>query len=189
MSSQSRKNRTDAYLQKTNLDLLNCVDEMRLKRDDLQKDIKNLKEEQYKLQYDLGMMTTQLTKINESLCRKLVERERFDSLITDYDTAFNQLVTGSETLLTNMRKTLGTIAPEFLADDADQISTTSRRSRSSRQSHSSAGSNTHVRGDMSRGASLQRVDTRATDSRSEMINENRQDTRTDTRTSLTRGDT
>ncbi|XP_060063846.1 uncharacterized protein LOC132544288 [Ylistrum balloti] len=180
MSSQSRKQRADAYLQRTNIELLNCVDEMRLKRDDLQKDIKNLKDEQCKLQYDLGMMTTQLTKINESLCKKLVERERFDSLITDYETAFNQLVSGSESLLANMRKTLGSIAPEFLtcAEDADQISTISRRSRSSRQSHSSAGSHANTRVDMSRGTSLPRVDTRASDSRSDIQTDNRVDTRT-----------
>jgi hypothetical protein len=57
------KPKPDATLQRYNVELLRCIDEMRYKRDDLHKDIFSLTEEQTKIETDLAQLTIKLAGI------------------------------------------------------------------------------------------------------------------------------
>lgn len=64
----------DAFLQRYNVELLKCIDDMKLKRDEVHRDILTLSEEQHKLEYDVTHLTGQLARVNESLCKKMKQQ-------------------------------------------------------------------------------------------------------------------
>ena len=74
---------TDAVVQRYNLELLHCLDEMKLKRDELHRDVISLTDEQTKLQGDLLMLTSQLGRVNESLCHRLAEKDQCDHMVSE----------------------------------------------------------------------------------------------------------
>lgn len=132
--------RPDATLNRYNVELLRCIDEMRYKRDELHKDIFDLSEEQKKIQSDLGLLTVKLAEVNESLCRRCKEQADCDTLIIQYDSAYQKIVQGSEHLLGDVRKAVEHVAPEFLSA-RHETPTSLRKSRSpSRQTTSTRGS-------------------------------------------------
>lgn len=151
--------RADATLNRYNVELLRCIDEMRYKRDELHKDIFDLTEEQKKLQSDLGILTVKLAEVNESLCRKCKDRGDCDTLIIQYDNAYQKIVQGSEHLLGDLRKSVEHVAPEFLSA-RHETPTSFRKSRSpSRQTTSTRGSWSKSQTQMSMPLSTSRMST------------------------------
>ncbi|KAK3107745.1 hypothetical protein FSP39_021313 [Pinctada imbricata] len=130
-----KKDKNDAILQKYNVELLHCLDEMKYKRDELHRDVISLKEEQGKLQSDILLITAQLAKVNESLCHKLAEKDECDRVISEYEDAFQRLIDGSENLLTSVRKAVQMVAPDVIIEEEEPSRTTSRQTRISTTSH------------------------------------------------------
>ena len=154
---KSAKPKPDATLQRYNVELLRCIDEMRYKRDDLHKDIFSLTEEQTKIETDLAQLTIKLAELNESLCRKYKEQAECDALIID--SAFQKLVQGSENLLGSMKRAVEAVAPDILTARHETPSTF-RKSRSpSRQTTSTRGSLSKSQTQMSMPLSTSRVST------------------------------
>lgn len=134
----SEKDKTDAVLQRYNVDLLKCLDDMKYRRDDIHKEILTLQNEQIKIQSDLGELTSRLSKINESICHKIAEQENCDRTIAEYEVAFTKLIEGSEHLLTSLRHAVETVLPDIVLRDREptQASTNAGATRSSKRSRS-----------------------------------------------------
>lgn len=125
----------DAFLQRYNVELLKCIDDMKLKRDEVHMDILTLSEEQHKLEYDVTHLTGQLARVNESLCKKMKQQTECDELLREYEEAFNKLLYGQQTLLANVRRAVNTVAPSVILEESEAASLSSRQApRSSRMS-------------------------------------------------------
>lgn len=125
----------DAFLQRYNVELLKCIDDMKLKRDEVHRDILTLSEEQHKLEYDVTQLTGQLARVNESLCKKMKQQTECDELLREYEEAFNKLLYGQQTLLANVRRAVNTVAPSVILEESEAASLSSRQApRSSRMS-------------------------------------------------------
>lgn len=165
----SDKEKSDAVLQRYNVELLKCLDDMKYRRDDIHKEILTLQNEQIKIQSDLGELTSRLSKINESICHKISEQENCDRTIAEYEVAFTKLIEGSENLLTSLKHAVETVLPDIVLHNREptQASTNagasrlSKRSRSQSQStgsHPSQSPNTGIQ----KQSSLVRTDTETT---------------------------
>ncbi|XP_061165318.1 microtubule nucleation factor SSNA1-like [Saccostrea echinata] len=148
MTSQQRKKRDknvkpikeDAFLQKYNMELLKCIDDMKMKRDEVNRSILTLSDEQQKLESDVLHLTAQLARVNESLCKKMKQQGECDELISEYNEAFHRLLYGQQTLLANVRRSVNTVAPSVILEESEAASLSSRQAaRSSKMSFSTRG--------------------------------------------------
>ncbi|KAL4228552.1 Sjoegren syndrome nuclear autoantigen 1 [Mactra antiquata] len=124
----------DAALKQYSLELLSCVDEMRYKRDCLHKQILNEMKEKEKIQNDLRKITDRLVKVNETICDKVVARNRLDDTIKETESAFTNLATSSENLLQFMKKVTATILPEILTEESSQTEQSEKKKKHGRKS-------------------------------------------------------
>ena len=62
-------------LQNYNNELVKCIEDLREKRESVNKDILRAEEEKAKIQKDLSILTDRLQRLNEDLTRKIVELE------------------------------------------------------------------------------------------------------------------
>lgn len=60
-----------ASLQNYNNELVKCIEDLREKREEINRQILKEEEEKAKIQRDLSILTDRLSKINESLMRKM----------------------------------------------------------------------------------------------------------------------
>ncbi|XP_060567810.1 microtubule nucleation factor SSNA1-like [Ruditapes philippinarum] len=127
----------DATLQQYSLELLTCIDEMRFKRDTLHKHIQKEITEKDKLQSDLRRLTDRLVKVNETICDKVIARNRLDETIRETEAAFTNLAMGSESLLRFMKKVTASIQPEILSDTTTENTDTSKKKKQTKRTDAS----------------------------------------------------
>ena len=65
-----------------NEELVMCIEEMREKRDIIQKSVVVLNKEKNKLQSDLVLLRNRLAEVNERLCRAANEERHCDQLVS-----------------------------------------------------------------------------------------------------------
>ena len=70
-----------ASLQNYNNELVKCIEDLREKREEINKQILKDEEEKAKIQRDLSILTDRLSKINEGLARKIQARNEYDRTI------------------------------------------------------------------------------------------------------------
>ncbi|XP_048776849.2 microtubule nucleation factor SSNA1-like [Ostrea edulis] len=137
---ETRTLKEDAFIQKYNLELLKCIDDMKVKRDGVHRDILSLSDEQRKLEGDILQLTSQIARVNESLCKKMKQQVECDELLKEYDEAFHRLLYGQQTLLANVKRAVNTVAPSVILEESEVASLSSRQAaRSSRMSFSTRG--------------------------------------------------
>lgn len=103
-----------AALQSYNNELVKCIEDLCVKRDDLQKQIHEEEEEKRKVQNDIQILTERLSKVNESLSKKMASRNEFDKTIAETEAAYMKILESSQTLLNVLKKetqTLGNRLP------------------------------------------------------------------------------
>ncbi|XP_018356818.1 PREDICTED: Sjoegren syndrome nuclear autoantigen 1 homolog isoform X1 [Trachymyrmex septentrionalis] len=83
---------------------LKGLEEMKLKRSQLQSLIQSQEEEKNNLQIEIEKMSHQLTYLNDSLTKKIAIRNEFDRAITETETAFIKILESSEILLNMLKK-------------------------------------------------------------------------------------
>ncbi|CAI9739433.1 Hypothetical predicted protein [Octopus vulgaris] len=93
-----------ATLQTYNNELVKCIEELCNKRDILKRQIEQEAEEKAKLQSDIHILTERLSKVNESLSRKLSVQNEFDRTICETETAYKKILESSETLLNVLKR-------------------------------------------------------------------------------------
>ena len=88
-----------ATLQNYNNELVKCIEDLREKREEVNRQILKEEEEKAKIQKDLSLLTDRLSKINESLARKVQARNEYDKTIQETEAAYIKILESSQTLL------------------------------------------------------------------------------------------
>lgn len=88
-----------ATLQNYNNELVKCIDDLREKREEVNRTILKEEEEKAKIQKDLSILTDRLSKINEGLARKVQARNEYDKTIQETEAAYMKILESSQTLL------------------------------------------------------------------------------------------
>jgi len=88
-----------ASLQNYNNQLVKCIEDLREKREEVNKQILKEEEEKAKIQKDLAILTERLSKLNESLQRKQQARSEYDQTIQETEAAYMKILESSQTLL------------------------------------------------------------------------------------------
>ena len=70
-------------LQNYNAELVNCIEQLREKREELNRSVAADEEEKAKIQNDLRILTERLARINDNLARKITSRNEYDKTITE----------------------------------------------------------------------------------------------------------
>ena len=93
-----------ASLQNYNNDLVKCIEDLREKREEINKQILKDEEEKAKIQRDLSILTDRLSKINEGLARKIQARNEYDRTIQETEGAYMKILESSQTLLQVLKR-------------------------------------------------------------------------------------
>ena len=88
-----------ATLQNYNNELVKCIEDLREKREEINRQILKEEEEKAKIQKDLSILTERLSKINETLSRKVQARNEYDKTIQETEAAYMKILESSQTLL------------------------------------------------------------------------------------------
>ena len=84
-----------ASLQNYNNELVKCIDDLREKREEVNRQILASEEEKAKIQKDLSILTERLQKINENLVRKTQARNEYDKTIQETEAAYMKVRVGA----------------------------------------------------------------------------------------------
>lgn len=93
-----------AALQSYNNELVKCIEDLCSKRDELHRSIVQEEEEKQKLQNDIRVLTERLSKVNESLAKKMASRNEFDKTIAETEAAYMKILESSQTLLNVLKR-------------------------------------------------------------------------------------
>ncbi len=93
-----------ASLQNYNNELVKCIEDLREKREEINKQILKDEEEKAKIQRDLSILTDRLSKINEGLARKVQARNEYDRTIQETEGAYMKILESSQTLLQVLKR-------------------------------------------------------------------------------------
>jgi len=75
------------------------IEDLREKREEVNRQILKEEEEKAKIQKDLSILTDRLQKLNESLTRKQQARNEYDKTIQETEAAYMKILESSQTLL------------------------------------------------------------------------------------------
>lgn len=93
-----------ASLQNYNNELVKCIEDLREKREEINKQILKEEEEKARIQRDLSVLTDRLSKINEGLARKTQARNEYDRTIQETEGAYMKILESSQTLLQVLKR-------------------------------------------------------------------------------------
>eukprot|EP00304_Pavlova_gyrans_P016378 CAMPEP_0206033128 /NCGR_PEP_ID=MMETSP1466-20131121/422_1 /ASSEMBLY_ACC=CAM_ASM_001126 /TAXON_ID=44452 /ORGANISM="Pavlova gyrans, Strain CCMP608" /LENGTH=205 /DNA_ID=CAMNT_0053407295 /DNA_START=44 /DNA_END=662 /DNA_ORIENTATION=- len=88
-----------ATLQNYNNDLVRCIEDLREKREEVNRAIASDEEEKAKIQNDLRILTERLSRLNDGLARKISSRNEYDRTIQETEAAYQKILESSQTLL------------------------------------------------------------------------------------------
>ncbi|KAA0190239.1 Sjoegren syndrome nuclear autoantigen [Fasciolopsis buskii] len=91
-------------LNEHNKELIRRIEELCQKRDQIQRCILNEEDEKNRIQHDIRILSDKLTKINESLSKKIIIRNSFDKTIAESEAAYSKILESSHTLLAALKK-------------------------------------------------------------------------------------
>mmetsp|Transcript_40552 Transcript_40552/g.96354 ORF Transcript_40552/g.96354 Transcript_40552/m.96354 type:complete len:112 (-) Transcript_40552:974-1309(-) len=93
-----------AALQNQNNELVKCIEDLREKRTEIDRLIKEEEAEKAKIQSDLAVLTKRLAMLNDSLARKTASRNEYDKVISETEAAYLKILESSQTLLTVLKR-------------------------------------------------------------------------------------
>ncbi|XP_050465358.1 microtubule nucleation factor SSNA1-like [Cataglyphis hispanica] len=93
-----------AALQTYNQELVKCLEEMKLRRAELQSQVIAQEEEKNNLQREIEKMSCKLTHLNDSLAKRIAVRNEYDRTISDTETAYMKILESSQLLLNMIKK-------------------------------------------------------------------------------------
>ncbi len=88
-----------ATLQTYNNELVQCIEELRERREEVNQQIIKEEEEQAKIKNDIRILQERLTRVNESLTRKIAARNEYDKTVQETEAAYMKILESSQTLL------------------------------------------------------------------------------------------
>ncbi len=93
-----------ASLQNYNNELVKCIEDLREKREEINRQILKEEEEKAKIQRDLSILTDRLSSINEKLAKKIQARNEYDRTIQETEAAYMKILESSQTLLQVLKR-------------------------------------------------------------------------------------
>jgi Sjoegren syndrome nuclear autoantigen 1 len=93
-----------AALQNHNNELVKCLEDLRDKREEINKQVLREEEEKAKIQNDLTVLTKRLAQINDAIARKVASRNDYDKTIQETEAAYLKILESSQTLLTVLKR-------------------------------------------------------------------------------------
>merc|ERR1711998_682259 len=99
VTNSNKNGCSGATLQNYNNELVKCIEDLREKREEVNRAILKEEEEKAKIQKDLSILTDRLSKINEALARKVQARNEYDKTIQETEAAYMKILESSQTLL------------------------------------------------------------------------------------------
>jgi len=93
------KTQQGASLQNYNNELVKCLEDLREKREQINREIAREEDDKNKIQNDLKILTERLSRINDSLARKVAARNEYDQTIQETEAAYLKILESSQTLL------------------------------------------------------------------------------------------
>lgn len=93
-----------AALQSHNNELVKCIDDLREKREEILKTLRDDEGEKAKIQSDLQTLTKRLAQVNDSIARKNETRVEYDKVIQETEAAYLKILESSQTLLTVLKR-------------------------------------------------------------------------------------
>ncbi|XP_033331594.1 microtubule nucleation factor SSNA1 [Megalopta genalis] len=93
-----------AALQAYNQELVKCLEEMKTKRSELQAQIESQEEEKNNLQREIEKLSHKLTRLNDTLSKRIVVRNEYDRTISDTETAYIKILESSQLLLNMLKR-------------------------------------------------------------------------------------
>ena len=91
-------------IQNYNNELVKCIEDLRMKKDETNSQILKEEEEKSKIQYDLNQLTERLSIINETLSKKVQARNEYDRTIQETEGAYMKILESSQSLLQVLKK-------------------------------------------------------------------------------------
>ena len=93
-----------ASLQNYNNELVKCIEDLRAKREEVNRQILKEEEEKAKIQRDLSILTDRLSTITEPRARKIQARNEYEKTIQDTESAYMKILESSQTLLQVLKR-------------------------------------------------------------------------------------
>ena len=93
-----------ASLQTYNNELVNCVQDLRDRRDEVNRQILREEEDKAKIQLDLNMLTDRMSWINETLASKINANNEYDRTIQETEAAYMKILESSNMLLQVLKR-------------------------------------------------------------------------------------
>jgi len=93
-----------ASLQNYNNELVKCIEDLREKREEINRQILKDEEDKAKIQRDLSVLTDRLSTINDNLARKVQARNEYDRTIQETEGAYMKILESSQTLLQVLKR-------------------------------------------------------------------------------------
>ena len=87
-----------------NNELVKCIEDLREKREEINRLILKEEEDKAKVQKEIALMTERLKKTNESLVRKTQARNEYDRTIQETEAAYMKILESSQTLLQVLKR-------------------------------------------------------------------------------------
>lgn len=88
-----------ASLQNYNNELVKCIEDLRDRRETVNREILNDEAAKAKIQQDLALLTKRLAEINEDLAKKITTRNEYDRTIQETEAAYMKILESSQALL------------------------------------------------------------------------------------------
>lgn len=76
---------------------MSCIEDLREKREELNRSLLRDEEEKAKIQKELSTLTERLSRLNEDLARKMQARVEFDQTIQETEAAYMKILESSQT--------------------------------------------------------------------------------------------
>ncbi|CAK9801418.1 Microtubule nucleation factor SSNA1 [Anthophora quadrimaculata] len=109
-----------AALQTYNQELVKSLEEMKLRRAELQTEIDSQEEEKSNLQREIEKLSYKLTRLNDSLTKKIAVKNEYDRIIADTETAYVKILESSQLLLNVIKREASSLDQTLLKANMDK---------------------------------------------------------------------
>ncbi|NXT18453.1 SSNA1 protein, partial [Syrrhaptes paradoxus] len=99
----------EIVLQGYNNELVKCIENLCMQKEELNKQIQQEEEEKNKLQREIQVLNEQLERVCENLAQKVASRNELDKILAETEAAYMKILDSSRTLLNVLKKEVGNL--------------------------------------------------------------------------------
>ncbi|XP_062424973.1 microtubule nucleation factor SSNA1-like isoform X1 [Rhea pennata] len=104
-----RMTQQGAALQGYNNELVKCIEDLCMQKEELNKQIQQAEEEKNKLQHQIQVLNEKLECVCENLAQKVASRNELDKILAETEAAYMKILDSSRTLLNVLKKEVGSL--------------------------------------------------------------------------------